>query len=110
MANPAARAYKRVGDYDRTFGESLDAIEGQEVFIHDFSVGMREMTREGETGDRPFTTVEVSTEPEGPTKVYHTWSESIAEKMGGIPKDDLPVVAVFKRVTTGRGREVWDVS
>lgn len=110
MAKNAPTGYKRVGDYDRTFGESLDAIEGQEVFIIDFSVGSREMTRDGETGDRPFTTVEVATEPDGPTKVYHSWSESIAEKMGGIPKEDLPVVAIFQKVTTGRGREVWDVS
>lgn len=109
MAN-ASKTYRRVGDYDRTFGEALDPLEGKTVFIHNYSVGTREMTRDGETADRPFTTVEVSESEDGPTSVHHSWSESVAEKIGSIPKDDLPVMAVFRRVTTGRGREVWDVS
>jgi hypothetical protein len=104
------RQYKRIGDFDKTFGPPLDDIEGTEVFIHDYSVGSRSLTRDGETADRPFTTIEVSATADGPVKTYHCWSESVAEKLGAIPKEELPLLAVFEKVTTGSGRTVWDVS
>lgn len=105
----SSRTFRRVGDYDKTFGESLDKIEDMDVFIHDYSVGPRSLTRDGATQERPFTTLEVSETPDGPVRTYHTWSESIAEKITAIPKDELPVMAKFVQVTTGAGRTVWDV-
>lgn len=108
MANPST-SYRRVGDYDKTFGEALDKIEDMDVFLHDYSVGLRNLTRDGVTQERPFTTLEVSETPDGPVRTYHTWSESIAEKITAIPKDELPVMAKFVQVTTGAGRTVWDV-
>lgn len=107
MANPTA--YRRVGDYDKTFGDSLDEIEDKDVFLHDYNVGMRSLTREGSTQERPFTIMEISLEVDGPTRTYHTWSESIAEKIAAIPQEELPVLAKFVQVTTGAGRTVWDV-
>lgn len=103
-------AYRRVGDYDKTFGKSLDEIDGQEVFLIDFSVGARSLTTDGVQGEKPFTIIEVAKEPDGPVQTYHTWSESVAEKIGMIPKTDLPLQAVFKKIRTGGGFEVWDVS
>lgn len=110
MANPATRA-RSIGDYDRTFGKALDEIEGRQVYIHDWSIGARTLTRDGETSDRAFTTIEVSDEPDGPTRTYHTWSESIAAKLSAIPKDEIefPVPGTFKQETTGAGRSVWTV-
>lgn len=112
MANPATRA-RSIGDYDKTFGKSLDEIENTPVFIHDWSIGVRSLTRDGETGDRPFTTVEVSDEADGPTRTYHTWSESIAAKLSAIDKaealSDGPIPGTFKQETTGAGRTVWTV-
>lgn len=112
MANPATRQ-RRLGDYDRTFGQALDEIEGKEVYVHDWSIGERNLTRDGESADRPFTTVDVSDEPDGPTRVYHTWSESIAAKLSAMDKAEVlaggPILATFKQETTGSGRTVWTV-
>lgn len=103
-------AHRRVGDYDKTFGKSLDEIEGKDVFIHAYSISSRPLFRDGVSVDRPFTTVEVSETEDGPVQTYHTWSESVADKMGSIPVSDLPLLAAFKSVTTGSGRTVWDVA
>lgn len=110
MANPATRA-RSIGDYDKTFGKALDEIEDTPVYIHDWSIGTRSLTRDGESSERPFTTIEVSDEPDGPTRTYHTWSESIATKLASIPKEevDFPVPGTFKQETTGAGRTVWTV-
>ena len=97
---------RRVGDYDRTFGQKLDEIDGQEVTLHAFNIQKRVLNGE----DRDFTTVEVSAKPDGPTFVLHTWSDSIAEKLGPIPPDDLPLQAKFAKVKTTAGFEVWDVN
>lgn len=110
MADKTARQFRRVGEYDKTFGMSLDAIEGKDVYIHGYSITERTLTRDGQTADRPFTTIEVSETPDGPVQTFHTWSESVADKMGNIPIDDLPMIATFKQVVTGSGRTVWDVS
>jgi len=112
MANPATRQ-RSIGDYDRTFGKALDEIEGQQVFIHDWSIGERSLSREGVTEDRPFTTVEVSDDGTGPTRIYHTWSESISVKLSAMDKKEVladgPVPGTFKKEGTGSGFNVWTV-
>lgn len=109
MAQPRAAQYKRVGDYDKTFGEKLDEIEGKDVILHSYSVGQREMTRDGETGMRTFVIMEISDEADSPVRTYHAWSDSVAEKLTIIEKEHFPLVATFSKVTTGSGRTVWDV-
>lgn len=103
-------AFRRVGDFDKTFGQSLDPIEGKDVFIHSFKTTQRPLSRDGVSADRPFTTVEISEEADGPVKTYHTWSESVAEKLAVIPEEAFPLMAAFNQITTGSGRQVWDVS
>lgn len=112
MANPATRG-RTIGDYDRTFGKALDEIEGKQVYIHDWTTGARSLTRDGETQDRQFTTLEVSDEADGPVRTYHTWSESIANKLAAMDKAEVladgPVLGTFKQEQTGAGRTVWTV-
>ena len=110
MANPGTRQ-RTIGDYDRTFGKALDEIENKQVWIHDWSTGARPLTRDGVTEDRQFTTLEISDEADGPTRTYHTWSESIANKLAAINKEEmeLPVPGTFKQEQTGAGRTVWTV-
>lgn len=112
MANPATRQ-RSIGDYDRTFGKALDEIEGVQVWIHNWETGARPLTRDGATEDRQFTTIEVSDEPDGPTRTYHTWSESIANKLSAMDKKEVladgAVPGTFKREATGAGFSVWTV-
>lgn len=104
---------RRIGDFDKSFGESLDAIEGKDVFVHDWTVSFRNLSTEGQTEERPFTLMEISETEDGPVKTYHSWSESIAEKLGAIDKAEAtkegPLVARFTNVATRSGRSVWDV-
>lgn len=112
MANPQTRA-RSIGDYDKTFGKALDELEELPVWIHDWSIGARSLTRDGETADRPFTTLEISDTEDGPARTYHTWSESIATKLSSIDKKEAlsggPIQGTFKQETTGAGRTVWTV-
>jgi len=108
MATPTAR--RRIGDNDKEFVKSLDLIDGKDVWVHSFSTTARPLTTDGERTERPFTVLEISETEDGPVQTFHTWSESVAEKLAAIPKDDLPMPGMFKKIRTGGGFEVWDVS
>lgn len=104
--SPAASTYKRASDYDQ-FGKTLDTILEKDVLVRRFSISERPIT-DRETRERrmgTFVTLyineldDVDAEP----RVYHAWSASLAEKLGQIPNDDLPVVAKFVKVPSAQG-------
>jgi hypothetical protein len=100
--NPYANA-KRASDYDTGIGDPLDKITGQEVALLRYSISERAMRGETKTFVEMFIDVNL----DGTEKMYHAWSESLAEKLARIPTDDLPVLITFDRVATSGGFKVW---
>jgi hypothetical protein len=98
--------YSRAADKIEGIGDNLDKIEGRDMLLHNFAISERSMRGD----DKTFvglTLSEIATPDE--VKSYHAWSESLAEKVAQLDKDELPMIVAFQRVTTAGGFRVWTI-
>jgi hypothetical protein len=102
----AKATYSRAADKIEGIGDKLDLIQGRDMLLHDFAISERSMRGEDKTFVA-LTLSEVNTPDE--VKHYHAWSESLAEKVAQLDKDDLPMVAQFVKITTAGGFQVWSI-
>ena len=102
---PQQPTYRRASEFAENIGENLDALAGRDVLLVAYEITARAF--KGEI--RPFITMAIALDPAAPeqSSVYHSWSESLAEKLGLVPQDALPVLIRFTRVSTSRGYRVW---
>lgn len=100
MATTNAR--KRVGDYnpDLETGETLDAIEGQEVEIASVAFDER-------NGRKGTYTLSIITLANG--DIYHTGGPVVAERLAQVT--EFPVTGTFRRVASASnpGQSYWTV-
>lgn len=94
---------KRASQYDTGIGDPLDKIADQEVALISYSISERAMRGETKT----FVEMHIDVQKNGESKMFHAWSDSLAEKLARIPTEDLPVLITFNRVATSGGFKVW---
>jgi hypothetical protein len=98
--------YRRASDFD-TFGKNLDSLLDRDVILRKYSVSERSITdRETkERGERVFVNLWINelNDPDSDPKVYHAWSEPLANKLAQVPDDALPVLIRFLKVPGAQG-------
>ena len=106
MADKSAPSqYRRAADLVQGIGANLESIQNTDVLLKAFSIQERPMR--GET--RTFVKLSIAKDinkPEVATD-FHAWSDSLAEKLGELPDDSLPLLIKFVRVATSGGFRVW---
>lgn len=129
-----ASKYRRASEFAPGIGSNLDGLINKDVLLVDFSIGERNINRrrddEDESADESengysrgrgsekatIVYLTIAEDPnsydpenrEGTTKMYHAWSDSLAEKLGEIPdKSILPLLIKFMRAGTAGGYRVW---
>lgn len=102
----AAPSYRRASEFD-TFGKNLDSLLERDVILRRYSISERPITdRETkERENRAFVNVWINEvgDPDSEPKVYHAWSEPLANKLAQIPDDQLPVLIKFLKVPGAQG-------
>jgi hypothetical protein len=100
------KSYARAADKIEGIGETLDKIQGRDLLLVNFGVTERPMRGE----DKPFVSLTLA-EIETPDEIasYHAWSDSLAEKLSQLDKDDLPMIVKFVKVQTAGGFKVWSI-
>jgi hypothetical protein len=100
------KKYTRAADKIVGIGDTLDTIQGRDLLLVNFSVTERPMRGE----DKAFVSLTIA-EIETPDEVsnYHAWSESLAEKVSQLDKDELPMIVRFVRTPTAGGFKVWSI-
>jgi len=98
--------YERAADKIEGIGKTLDSLNGQDVLLHDFSITERSMR--GDTKTFVSLTISKINTPDE-VETYHAWSESLAEKVAQLDKDELPMIASFVKSTTAGGFRVWTI-
>lgn len=87
-----ATTYRRAVEFD-TFGKNLDSLLERDVILRRFSISERPITdRESkERSDKAFVNIWINelNDPDAEPKVYHAWSEPLANKLGQIPDDAM---------------------
>lgn len=98
--------YRRAIEFD-TFGKNLDTLLDRDVILRRFSISERPITDRDtkERSDKAFVNVWVNelNDQESEPKVYHAWSEPLANKLAQIPDDALPVLIKFIKVPGAQG-------
>lgn len=102
--------YARATDYVEGIGAGLESIQNNDVLLAKVRIQERDMRGE----KRTFVLMDIATdieaydpEKEDTTKLYHAWSDSLAEKLAEIPEDKFPLILKFVRVPTAGGFKVW---
>lgn len=107
MANTPATEFKRATDYVEGIGSNLDAVQGRDVILRGYEVSNRPMR--GESAVFVDLRISETDDPETVTQ-YHAWSDSLGEKIGQIPQENLPVLIQFGKTRTSSGFNVWTIS
>ena len=109
-----ASPYRRASDIVQGIGENLKSIAGRDVLLTAYSVDQRAMTDSvtKEKADRTIVLLQVAVNIDNPDEIttFHAWSESLAEKLGELTPETLPVIINFDRVQTRAGFDVWSFS
>lgn len=96
--------FRRASEYAKGIGEGLESIQNRDVLVREYDVSERPMRGDMAT----FVSLKISELDQLDTVTeYHAWSESLANKLNEVPESAFPVVANFKRVSTGAGFRVW---
>ena len=105
---------KVASDIVQGIGENLKSIAGRDVLLTAYSVDQRAMTDSvtKEKADRTIVLLQVAVNIDNPDEIttFHAWSESLAEKLGELTPETLPVIINFDRVQTRAGFDVWSFS
>jgi hypothetical protein len=105
----APTTYRRASEFD-TFGSGLDSILGRDVILRRFSISERPITDRAtkERGDKVFVNIWINEldAPDVEPKVYHAWSEPLANKLGQIPDDEMAkgLLIKFIKVDGAQGK------
>lgn len=89
---------KRASAFAPGIGQSLDRILNSDVVVQKVWIGERSM-------DGEMRAIVLLTLEDG--DLYHAWSDSLAEKISGIPEDAYPLTFKFVKTTTRRGFNVY---
>ena len=88
----SAATYRRAAEFD-TFGKNLDSLLERDVILRRYSISERPITdREThERDNKAFVNVWINevSDPDSEPKVYHAWSEPLANKLAQIPDDAM---------------------
>lgn len=110
MATPKDRPkYGRASDYNVGIGETLDRIADTEVLLINAEISERAMRGE----KKGFVSLNIVPDPDGwngepeGVRLFHAWSDSLAEKLSDIPANAYPVLITFTKVQTAAGFRVW---
>lgn len=100
--------FQRASDYATGIGETLDTYQGRDLLLRSFEISKRAM----KGSETDFVSMEISEfDPtEGPSEdviEVHAWSKSLAEKLGEVPVERLPLLVQFYKTTTSSGFKVW---
>lgn len=101
--------YGKASDYNLGIGDTLDKIADTEVLLVNAEIGERAMRGE----KKGFVSLSIVTDPENwngdpnAVRLFHAWSDSLAEKLRDIPANAYPVLITFTRVQTAAGFRVW---
>lgn len=115
--------YRRAGEVSPGIGENLDTILNKDVLLIRYSISERMLNRRA--GEQNADEEDDSTTPSGAqlstivmltialdidkpddTKLFHAWSDSLAEKLAPINDEDLPLLIKFMRAPTSSGFKV----
>ena len=101
--------YGKASDYNVGIGDTLDKIADAEVLLINADISERPMRGE----KKGFVSLRIVTEPTvwdgnpSGVRLFHAWSDSLAEKLSDIPANAYPVLITFTRVQTAAGFRVW---
>jgi hypothetical protein len=102
--------YGKASDFNVGIGDTLDKIADTEVLLLDCSISQRAMRGE----QKGFVSLNIVADVEHwdgnretGSRLFHAWSDSLAEKLKDIPANAYPVLITFTRVQTAAGFRVW---
>ena len=124
MADKSAPSqYRRAGAFAPGIGANLSTIFNKDVLLTHYSIDERPLNRRNDDDEAPdndtpksrrttdlativFLTIAEDVNKPTETKLYHAWSDSLAQKIAQIPTEELPLLIKFANVRTGAGYNV----